>query len=181
MKNMKVRNLLGNIKNIILSIIYNKFLRIKDKFSCPICNYYGPFLTVFPETGKRRHAKCPKCGALERHRLQYLVLNEIFKKNDTIGMSLLHFAPEEFFKTMFRNRFKNYITADLYAKNVDRKEDIACLSFSDNSFDFIFASHVLEHIKNDLLALSGIKRVLIPLRPPVPGVRHTYIVPVCYK
>ncbi len=138
------------ILELMSFIISNKLLRSKDNFYCPICNYYGPFLSDFPETGIRRHAKCPKCGAFERHRLQYLVLNEIFKKNDTSKMSLLHFAPEEFFKTIFRNRFKNYITADLYAKNVDRKEDLTCLSFNDNSFDFIFASHVLEHVKNDL-------------------------------
>jgi predicted SAM-dependent methyltransferase/transcription elongation factor Elf1 len=159
---MKITKLLRSIKNKMLFIIYNKLNRSKDNFSCPICNYYGPFLNVFPETGRRRHAKCPKCGALERHRLQYLVLNKIFKKIDTSKMGLLHFAPEDFFIKIFRNRFKNYITADLYAKNVDRKEDITCLSFIDNSFDFIFASHVLEHVKNDLLALSEIKRVLKP-------------------
>lgn len=154
--------LLGMIKNKLLTILYNKFHRSKENFSCPVCNYYGPFLSIFPESGMRRHAECPKCGALERHRLQYLVLKEIFEKNDTSKMSLLHFAPEEFLKTIFQNKFKNYTTADLYAKNVDRKEDITCLSFSDNSFNFIFASHVLEHIKNDLLALSEIKRVLKP-------------------
>ena len=159
---MKITKLLRNIKNEMLFIIYNKLHRSKENFSCPICNYYGSFLSVFPEIGRRRHAKCPKCGALERHRLQYLVLNKIFKKIDTSKMCLLHFAPEDFFIKIFRNRFKNYITADLYAKNVDRKEDITCLSFSDNSFDFIFASHVLEHVKNDLLALSEIKRVLKP-------------------
>jgi predicted SAM-dependent methyltransferase len=175
-KNIIMIKLPGNIKNKCLFTIYNRFHKSKDSFSCPICNYYGPFLSIFPETGMRRNAQCPKCSALERHRLQYLVLSELFEKNNTGKMSLLHFAPEEFFKTMFRNRFNNYITADLYAKNVDRKEDITCLSFSDNSFDFIFASHVLEHIKNDLLALSEIKRVLKPdgiaiLPVPIAGIK----------
>ena len=157
-----ISKLFRGLRNKVLYIVYNRLLKPRDKFTCPICNYYGPFLNIFPETGRRRHAGCPKCGALERHRLQHLALNEIFKKNDASKMKMLHFAPEDFFKTIFRNRFKDYITADLYSKDVDCKEDLTSLSFKDNSFDFIFASHVLEHIKDDLSALSEMKRVLKP-------------------
>jgi len=147
---------------LIVYNIRNKLHGSKYSFTCPVCGYRGAFLSDFSQTGARRHARCPKCGAFERHRLQYLVLNEVFKKNDTSKMNMLHFAPEEFFKPIFRERFKDYMTADLFAADVDRKEDITCLSFSDNTFDFIFASHVLEHIMNDLSALSEIKRVLKP-------------------
>lgn len=47
-------------------------------------------------------------------------------------------------------------------KNVDIKADITNLPFKDREYDFIFASHVLEHIKKDLAALSEIRRVLKP-------------------
>lgn len=117
-------------------------------------------MNVRPESGERKNTKCPKCGSLERHRLQYLVFVEISRSLDTKKLSMLHFAPEDFFRGLFKSKFEVYVTADLNSVNVDRKEDLTKMSFSDNSFDFIYASHVLEHIKNDLEALSEIRRVL---------------------
>ena len=142
--------------------IFNKIFRPAYKFSCPICDYKGHFFSDFSNTGKRRNARCPGCDALERHRLQYLVLNEIFEKMNTEKQSMLHFAPEDFFKELLKNKFKNYITADLHVENADLKEDLTCLSFDDSTFDIIFASHVLQYIKNDSMALSEIMRVLKP-------------------
>lgn len=146
-----------------LSVSMFKLLHLyKEKFTCPICNYQGPFKDVSPDTGVRRHAACPKCGALERHRLQYVVLNDLSKNFDFSQMSILHMAPEPFFQNMFQNVFKKYISADLRTKNVNFQVDILNLPFNSNSFDFVFASHVLEHIKNDDGALSEIQRILKP-------------------
>ncbi len=141
---------------------YKKIYQLKNDFLCPICNYRGPFMDVFPETGIRKHAQCPGCGSLERHRMQRLVLDTVLKDKKASRMSLLHFAPEQCFKIYFKNFFGSYLTADLSGKNVNRKEDLTCLSFNDNSFDVVYASHVLEHIKNDSAALLEIKRVLKP-------------------
>jgi len=132
------------------------------RYICPICNYYGFFKNIRPASGERRDAQCARCGSLERHRLQYLVFKKITTNLDTQEMSMLHFAPESFFKDIFRNTFGVYITADIEFDNVDRREDLTRLSFGDNTFDFVYASHVLEHIKKDFLALSEIKRVLKP-------------------
>lgn len=41
-------------------------------------------------------------------------------------------------------------------------DNICNCSFKDNSFDFIFATDVLEHVNNDLVALQEIKRILKP-------------------
>jgi len=141
------------------SFLY-RLLRIKNCYLCPICEYYGRFKSVQPETGERKNEQCPKCGSLVRHRLQYLVFKEATRNVDTKTMSMLHFAPEDFFRNIFKSMFKTYVTADLHATNVDRKEGLTRLSISDSAFDFIYASHVLEHIKDDLSALSEIKRVL---------------------
>ncbi|MCX5679802.1 MAG: class I SAM-dependent methyltransferase [Candidatus Omnitrophica bacterium] len=132
----------------------------KNCYICPICEYYGSFESVKPESGERKYAQCPKCGSLERHRLQYLVFKEITKDADIKTMSMLHFSPENFFRNIFKTMFKTYVTADLNSKNVDRREDLTKLLISDNAFDFIYASHVLEHIKDDMSALSEINRVL---------------------
>ena len=75
-------------------------------------------------------------------------------------MECLHFAPESFFRDRFRKEFKSYTTVDLYMEEVDVKADLRKLPFPDKSFDLVFASHVLEHIKDDLIALSEVRRVL---------------------
>lgn len=47
-------------------------------------------------------------------------------------------------------------------RNVDYNVDIQNLPFKDGTYDFIFASHVLEHIPNDRKALLEIRRILKP-------------------
>ena len=134
----------------------------KEEYFCPICDYKGPFADVAPASGIRKHDKCPSCGSYVRHRLQKLVLEKLQENYDFSRMRMLHFAPENFFRDYFKNLFKDYITADLYMKDVDLMADLTKLPFKDSEFDIVFASHVLEHIKNDITALSEIRRVLKP-------------------
>jgi SAM-dependent methyltransferase len=136
--------------------------RSKEAFVCPICFYRGPLRDVFPETGPRRHAACPRCGALERHRLQYLVLESMRQRHQFSRRSILHFAPEPFFRDYFRRVFGRYSSADLRAGVAEHQADLRALPFPDASYDFVFASHVLEHIEEDGQALSEIARVLAP-------------------
>lgn len=136
--------------------------RRKEIFTCPVCRYKGPFDDVNPPSGLRRHAKCPNCGALERHRIQYLVMNNILKDMNTSQLKMLHFAPEKFFKGVFANQFGHYETADLQMKGVNHKVDLQKLPLNDAIYDFVFASHVLEHIPNDKQAIAEIRRILKP-------------------
>jgi SAM-dependent methyltransferase len=134
----------------------------KQAFICPICGYEGPFRDVAPDTGARRHAACAACGALERHRLQHLVVQTVFSRVDTASLRMLHFAPEGFFRPIFSKRFGSYETADLAMRGVDYKVDLTSLPFADGSYDVVYASHVLEHIKDDAAAVAEIRRVLAP-------------------
>lgn len=134
--------------------------RKNHQFTCPICKYKGPFISIEYETGIRKHALCPKCNSCERHRLQYLVVKEIAKKHDLSRMSILHFAPETFLRKFLKDKFSSYTSADFIRKDVDYRVDITNLPFENESFDFVFASHVLEHIKDDNKALSEIARTL---------------------
>jgi SAM-dependent methyltransferase len=108
------------------------------------------------------HAKCPECGALERHRLQYLVLAELLEKHPTSSMTMLHFAPERMLAPLFAGRFGCYETADVAMDGVDHRVDLQALPFESASYDFVFASHVLEHIPDDMQSISEIRRVLRP-------------------
>jgi SAM-dependent methyltransferase len=132
------------------------------KFECPICAYHGPFEDFNPPTGLRKYAKCPQCGSLERHRLQYLVVRSVLAGLPTSQMTMLHFAPEAFLQAFFSKQFLKYETADLYMVDVDHKVDLQSLPFADATYDFVFASHVLEHISNDRKAIQEIRRILKP-------------------
>jgi ubiquinone/menaquinone biosynthesis C-methylase UbiE len=58
--------------------------------------------------------------------------------------------------------FQQYTSADLSLHRTDCAADITKLPFQNKSFDVVYASHVLEHIQADRLALAEIHRVLTP-------------------
>lgn len=134
----------------------------KPTFECPICGYRGPFRDIRPATGERVNAKCACCGALERHRLQHLVMERVSSSIDTRAMRMLHFAPEDFFRARFAGTFGTYETADLSMPGVDHHVDLQSLPFASGSFDIVYASHVLEHVPDDRAAIAEIRRILAP-------------------
>ena len=111
---------------------------------------------------KRRNAQCQCCQSLERHRLLWLYLKNKTDFFET-PLKVLHFAPE----SCFRERFKNlanldYVFADLSQKQAMLKIDITEIGLSDDTFDVILCSHVLEHVQDDLEAMKELFRVLKP-------------------
>lgn len=124
--------------------------------SCPICGFHGRFQAFgYPV---RFDALCPKCGSLERHRL-LIFLDKRFELIPR-GQKILHFAPEAIITNYLREKTHEYVSADLIADNVDRRENIECMSFSAQSFDVVLCSHVLEHV-DDRSALEEVRRVLV--------------------
>lgn len=155
----------SKINSKIPATLKENYRRLKDfgkeEFECNICDYHGSFVDIFPETGFRKHAKCLRCGSMERHRLQKLVLDKLFK-HYPYPKKILHFAPEIFFECYFKELSQDYLSADLYRDDVDVKCDITSMPFKDGQFDFVYASHVLEHVQDDLKAISEVKRILKP-------------------
>tara|TARA_B100000902_G_scaffold378132_1_gene411077 strand:+ start:1823 stop:2590 length:768 start_codon:yes stop_codon:yes gene_type:complete len=130
----------------------------KHRYDCPICGYHGPFM----DKNNRLRAKCPKCGELERARMAMLVVNQIYDDKKASETDVLHVSPENFLRKIFKEKYKSYISSDLYREDVDHQFDIQRIPYPDNSFDLVFASHVLEYVKNDRQAIQEIKRVLRP-------------------
>jgi predicted SAM-dependent methyltransferase len=56
----------------------------------------------------------------------------------------------------------DYVTSDLSDRQVDVHTDMTNLVFPECSFDLILASHVLEHVVDDALAMRELLRVLRP-------------------
>ncbi|MGE0080674.1 MAG: methyltransferase domain-containing protein [Thiohalomonadaceae bacterium] len=132
------------------------------QFRCPICGYEGPFKHVRSGNTERKWAKCPGCGSLERHRILSLVLESVLADRDTRTMKMIHFAPEPFFRDRLASRFGSYETADYAMPDVDHRVNLQDLPFSSHSYDFVFCSHVLEHVPDDARALAEIRRILKP-------------------
>jgi hypothetical protein len=54
----------------------------KEAFVCPVCCYSGPFKDQITPDTIMRNSMCLKCGSMERHRLQYLVLKTLGNQMD---------------------------------------------------------------------------------------------------
>jgi SAM-dependent methyltransferase len=157
--------LLDRLKSRAGTALSHTMLRLnpsRERFTCPICSYGGVFLDVDRDTGIRRHALCPRCRHLERHRLQWLVMKKLQAELDFSKLRVLHVAPEKFISTWLRSLCASYVSADLYKSDADRREDLTSLSFPDQCFDLVYCSHVLEHIKDDEAAIRQVRRVLAP-------------------
>jgi len=81
--------------------------------------------------------------------------------NDRRPKKMLHIAPEP----SLRNKFQeihalDYVSGDLYDSKAMVKLDICNLHYSDDAFDIIICSHVLEHVDDDRKAMRELSRVL---------------------
>jgi SAM-dependent methyltransferase len=126
---------------------------------CPCCD--STFSRFLSHRGRPR-AKCPGCGALERHRLLWLYLEretDLFTHPGT----MLHIAPEYgLWRRLSQTRGLLYVTGDLDSALASHELDVMDLPFEASSFDFLICNHVLEHVEDDRRALAEIHRVLRP-------------------
>ena len=133
-----------------------------DRYTDPIDGKSFSRFLPYGYGEQRPNVLSPSTLSLERHRLMWLYLKQ---ETDffTAPHKVLHMAPEQCFLGIFKE-LKNldYTTADLYSPIVDVKADILELPFEDNSFDFVFCNHVLEHIEDDSRAMSELYRVMRP-------------------
>ena len=108
----------------------------------------------------RKNALSPSTYSLERHRMLWLYLKnetDIFTKQ----IRLLHFAPEPAFHKIFKNCNNiSYDTIDLNSPLAEIKADICDLPIKNDTYDYILCNHVLEHIDDDIKAMSELYRVL---------------------
>jgi SAM-dependent methyltransferase len=128
--------------------------------TCPCCD--GNFRAMRRFHG-RPDARCPRCGALERHRSLWLFLRNDFGIERLRGQ-MLHVAPEVIFERKFAALPDlDYIRGDLAPQRSGiRRLDVTAIDFPDDAFDLILINHVLEHVPDDHRAIVELRRVLRP-------------------
>ncbi|MBU1633910.1 class I SAM-dependent methyltransferase [bacterium] len=143
------------LKLLIKRIVYFGF-----RNNCPICNSNIRYFKRDP-VSNRPDAYCPVCGAYERHRFAWYFLynsTDLFNKSPK---KILHIAPNPIIREKLSNQKQLlYIYGDLSTIDALVTFDLVNLPFSDNRFDIIICSHILEHIPNDHKAINEIFRVL---------------------
>jgi SAM-dependent methyltransferase len=153
------------LKQSVRPALFRLFQGGRPIFACPICGYEGPFkdkrITRDPDL-VRVHSKCPGCSSNERHRMLFLVFEEVFGGGKMKSGKALHLAPEDCLRPVLSKHFTTYHTADLFKTDVDFKEDIQKLSFTAASYDAVVIARVLT-IPPDLEAcVREMRRVLKP-------------------
>lgn len=142
----------------------NEFKYHGSERYCPVCKKSSNRFEAFgvPPAPQRIDALCPRCGALERHRLLWLFLEQ--KTNLLKGVdvgAMLHVAPEPLLEKRFASIVGDgYLTADLYNPRAMVEMDITNIKFPEKTFDVIYCSHVLEHVQDDRTAIGEFHRVL---------------------
>ena len=140
----------------------NSVLLTGDKYLCPLCDKSFRRFLSYGANPSRENVCCPYCGSLERHRLLWVILQKMWESNELNSSgNLLHVAPEPVFQKKFTNMF-DYISIDLDGANAMMAMDITSLDFDDEKFDVVICNHVLEHVPDDMAALSELYRVMKP-------------------
>ncbi|MBS4065612.1 MAG: methyltransferase domain-containing protein [Chitinophagaceae bacterium] len=164
--------MLGKLKELISGVRQNN-----EYYECPFClnysNKFDPIGFDFPVLikrqvvgGGRRFTRCKTCGSIDRERLVFLYLREIYGIFNNKNKTILHFAPEvQLSKRLLEFGFQKYVCGDLFAEGYHYPEhvqniNVLSIPFEDNTFDFVICNHVLEHIQDDRAAMREILRVL---------------------
>lgn len=131
-------------------------------YQCPLCHHRSHGFLPYGSP-PRAQARCPSCGALERHRLAWLYLRRKTDLWDAKPKRLLHIAPEPALRRLIEQiPGLEYHCGDKHARLAAQRMDITAIALPDNQFDVIYCSHVLEHIEDDRRAMAELYRVLKP-------------------
>lgn len=140
--------------------------------TCPMCGTDAAAFLPYGVKAPRPDCRCPGCNSLERHRLVWLffALHTDLLTGPAGGPTgadpsvvMLHVAPEPpMTDRLVQLPHVRYLSVDLEPGKAMAVMDITNIDRPDGTFDVIYASHVLEHIPDDVRAMRELRRVLKP-------------------
>lgn len=141
------------------TLIKNMFTKDETR-ECNVCGWHGKnFYPFFNEMSRKKDPTlCPVCksSVYQRSLMKYLLENYEPSKR----LNVLEVAPHSSNPVNKALPLANYISIDIVKGRAMEVGDLRKLIYQDNTFDLIVASAVLEHIKEDTLALKEIYRTL---------------------
>jgi SAM-dependent methyltransferase len=136
---------------------------------CPVCDWRGyRFRNFLSADEVIRHCICPDCGSFDRHRQLVLGVRSVLSTNPgsapemMIGFSLstaLRFLLEH---EGLARCFRSDIDAADQRFSPDLVMDLRQTALQEESVDWVFCSHVLEHVPELEICVDEILRVLKP-------------------
>jgi len=105
---------------------------------------------------------CAYCSAYDRERHLFMYFDKLDLWNKMKGAKILHFSPENnLAKKITSQNPEEYVKANFNPRDESiKKIDLTDVPYSDSTFDFLIANHILEHIPEYKLAMREIFRVL---------------------
>jgi len=107
---------------------------------------------------------CPHCSSIDRERHLRLFLERLHILDGMRGGAVLHMAPEARLPEYIQ-RFDPglYIRGDLVpSDDTIQLVDLHRIPFPDGTFDLIICNHVLEHVRDAVVSVKEMYRVLKP-------------------
>lgn len=148
------------------ALLLNRGRRIGERLhnghrvNCSICGWTGNTFDAIATFGYlRRNARCPECGALERHRamIEFLLREGWVQRGDTC-LDIGGIPP---FRRWFEDQSVRYVSMSL-GDPAMVCTDIQKMGFADEVFDLALDAHVLEYVGDYRQAIGEIRRVLRP-------------------
>jgi SAM-dependent methyltransferase len=186
---MAARILAGAAENAMLPL--GERLSRRGLRTCPVCRWEGHRFRNFLSADEViRHCICPSCGSFDRHRQLVLGVREELQRlgkdspDMMVGFSLSTAMRYVLEHEGLARCFRCDIDADEKRFAPDFTADLRQAPLRDASVDWVFCSHVLEHIPELELCVDEILRILRPggaawIQVPFePGLAHSRRIPV---
>ncbi len=156
------RGLRGRLNRLGLQL--QGVLRPGGAFHCNACGNDVPGFFAY---GPTQDWGCPRCGSSPRERFVRHVVDSGLMRLPGKNARILHIAPsEQSLVALFSASGADYVRADIYPESYPgqdvRRVDLCDFPAGDERYDLIYASHVLEHILDDQLAMRNICANLTP-------------------
>ncbi len=160
-----LRWLIPHARRARVRAIYNRMtwrLYSGDAVRCNCCD--TSFRRFRPYVGDYGHRSlmCPRCGALGRHRVDWLFLTD---RTEVLSgpVRLLHIAPEVCLEQPLRALPNvDYLSADYDSTLAMDQVDVTDIHYAPDSFDGVICNHVLQHVDDDLTAMRELHSVIRP-------------------
>lgn len=135
-------------------ILYLFFYR-GNVYYCNLCDQH---LKSFIHHKNGQDHICPNCGSLSRTRILWDYLNH----NNAINkdLKLLHFSPQRYLRKKLKNiPHIQYTDTDFLSHDCQKNYNICAIDAPSESYDLVICYHILEHIKEDQIAMRELNRI----------------------